>query len=182
MKFWMPPVFVMIIFGGLMYALAKFLPVGDFDFFGRRELAYFLFGWVFWSFWCHWSSLVDNTPPRIRFVWKRQIVWSQMAFINTLGTPCIWACCCFYWLSDSCWGMPLTHYWLLVLCIGWTIFRLNRRKRCSWRSLARSIVSIASWPEGGFDGWKSEVSYWVIRLFCYSVFVKRDVGKENIDL
>ncbi|MER3376720.1 MAG: isoprenylcysteine carboxylmethyltransferase family protein [Allomuricauda sp.] len=44
MKFWMPPVFVMIIFGGLMYALAKFLPVGDFDFFGRRELAYFLFG------------------------------------------------------------------------------------------------------------------------------------------
>ncbi|WP_420602097.1 methyltransferase family protein [Flagellimonas sp.] len=37
------PPFVMLIFAGLMYVLAKFLPVGDFDFFGRIELAIFLF-------------------------------------------------------------------------------------------------------------------------------------------
>ena len=36
------PPLVMLIFGGLMYVLAKFLPVGDFDFFGRLELATFL--------------------------------------------------------------------------------------------------------------------------------------------
>lgn len=42
MKIKLPPVLVMIIFGGLMYVLAKFLPVGDFNFFGRRELALFL--------------------------------------------------------------------------------------------------------------------------------------------
>ena len=36
------PPLVMLIFGGLMYVLAKFLPVGDFDFFGRLELAIFL--------------------------------------------------------------------------------------------------------------------------------------------
>ncbi|MEC7263069.1 MAG: isoprenylcysteine carboxylmethyltransferase family protein [Bacteroidota bacterium] len=38
------PALVMLIFGALMYVLAKFLPVGDFDFFGRNELAWFLFG------------------------------------------------------------------------------------------------------------------------------------------
>ncbi|MGW9686598.1 methyltransferase family protein [Flagellimonas sp. 2504JD1-5] len=37
------PALVLLIFGFLMYLLAKFLPVGDFDFFGRRELAIFLF-------------------------------------------------------------------------------------------------------------------------------------------
>lgn len=42
MKLKLPPALVMLIFGGLMYVLAKFLPVGDFDFFGRRELALFL--------------------------------------------------------------------------------------------------------------------------------------------
>ncbi len=33
----------MLIFGFLMYLLAKFLPVGDFEFFGRKELSTFLF-------------------------------------------------------------------------------------------------------------------------------------------
>ncbi|KAB5491964.1 methyltransferase family protein [Flagellimonas hadalis] len=42
MKLKLPPALVMLLFGGLMYVLAKFLPVGDFDFFGRRELALFL--------------------------------------------------------------------------------------------------------------------------------------------
>ena len=36
------PPFVMLLFGGLMYLLARFLPFGDFDFFGRLELAIFL--------------------------------------------------------------------------------------------------------------------------------------------
>lgn len=44
MKFWIPPVLVMAIFGGLMYVLARFLPFGSFNFFGRQELAYLLFG------------------------------------------------------------------------------------------------------------------------------------------
>ncbi|MBO0322460.1 isoprenylcysteine carboxylmethyltransferase family protein [Muricauda sp. CAU 1633] len=44
MKFWIPPALVMVIFGGFMYLLARFLPFGSFNFFGREELAYFLFG------------------------------------------------------------------------------------------------------------------------------------------
>ena len=44
MRLRIPPALVMLIFGALMYVLAKFLPVGDFDFFGRNELAWFLFG------------------------------------------------------------------------------------------------------------------------------------------
>ncbi|RDY62024.1 isoprenylcysteine carboxylmethyltransferase family protein [Flagellimonas nanhaiensis] len=39
----LPPI-VMLIFGVLMYVLAEFLPFGDFDFFGRKEFAVFLFG------------------------------------------------------------------------------------------------------------------------------------------
>ncbi|WP_313779138.1 isoprenylcysteine carboxylmethyltransferase family protein [Flagellimonas onchidii] len=39
----LPPL-VMLVFGVFMYLLATFLPVGDFDFFGRKELAVFLFG------------------------------------------------------------------------------------------------------------------------------------------
>lgn len=35
---------VMIVFGGFMYVLDLFLPVGEFDFFGRSELAWILFG------------------------------------------------------------------------------------------------------------------------------------------
>lgn len=38
------PALVMGIFGGMMYVLARFLPFGEFDFFGRKELAYFLLG------------------------------------------------------------------------------------------------------------------------------------------
>ncbi len=35
---------VMLTFGGLMYGLDRFLPVGEFDFFGRNELAWVLLG------------------------------------------------------------------------------------------------------------------------------------------
>lgn len=38
-----PPALIMLVFGGLMYVLDKFLPIGEFDFFGKRELAMFLF-------------------------------------------------------------------------------------------------------------------------------------------
>ncbi|MFS4492123.1 methyltransferase family protein [Maribacter sp. 2308TA10-17] len=43
MQLKVPPVLVFIVFGGLMYVLARFLPVGYFDFFGRRYLMYVLF-------------------------------------------------------------------------------------------------------------------------------------------
>ena len=39
-----PPALVMLVFGGLMYVLDRFLPVGEFDFFGRNQLAMILFG------------------------------------------------------------------------------------------------------------------------------------------
>ena len=38
MKLKVPPIFVFLVFGLLMYLLAAFLPVGYFDFFGRRYL------------------------------------------------------------------------------------------------------------------------------------------------
>ncbi|MEW2922367.1 isoprenylcysteine carboxylmethyltransferase family protein [Muricauda sp. ANG21] len=44
MRLKVPPVLVTMIFGGLMYLLDRFLPVGEFDFFGRKELAWVLFG------------------------------------------------------------------------------------------------------------------------------------------
>jgi len=43
MRLKVPPVIVFMIFGVLMYVLSKFLPVGYFDFFGRRYLMYALF-------------------------------------------------------------------------------------------------------------------------------------------
>lgn len=43
MKLKVPPVVVFLVFGVLMYALARFLPVGYFDFFGRAHLMYALF-------------------------------------------------------------------------------------------------------------------------------------------
>jgi len=43
MKLKIPPVVVFLIFAALMYLLAKFLPVGAFDFFGRRSLTLILF-------------------------------------------------------------------------------------------------------------------------------------------
>lgn len=43
MRLKIPPVFVFFVFGVLMYLLARFLPVGYFDFFGRRYLMYTLF-------------------------------------------------------------------------------------------------------------------------------------------
>ncbi|MDF0706027.1 MAG: isoprenylcysteine carboxylmethyltransferase family protein [Bacteroidota bacterium] len=44
MKMKVPPALVMLVFGGLMYVLDRFLPVGEFDFFGRNQLAMILFG------------------------------------------------------------------------------------------------------------------------------------------
>ncbi len=39
-----PPALVMLVFGGLMYVLDKFLPIGEFEFFGKQELSKFLLG------------------------------------------------------------------------------------------------------------------------------------------
>ena len=44
MKLRIPPALVMLIFGGLMYALDRYLPFGEFDFFGRKQLYLFLAG------------------------------------------------------------------------------------------------------------------------------------------
>lgn len=38
MKLKLPPVIIFLVFGSLMYLLAEFLPVGYFDFFGRKYL------------------------------------------------------------------------------------------------------------------------------------------------
>ncbi|MCW5517100.1 methyltransferase family protein [Muriicola sp. Z0-33] len=43
MKLKIPPALVLLCFALLMYLLAKFLPVGNFDFFGRRYLIMALF-------------------------------------------------------------------------------------------------------------------------------------------
>lgn len=42
MKLKVPPVLVLTVFVGLMYLLSRFLPVGYFDFFGRRYLMFAL--------------------------------------------------------------------------------------------------------------------------------------------
>ena len=42
MKLKLLPPLVMVIFGVFMYLLNRFLPVGDFDFFGREGLMYFI--------------------------------------------------------------------------------------------------------------------------------------------
>ena len=42
MELRIPPAVVFIVFGGLMWVVARFLPFGDFDFFGRIWLAGFL--------------------------------------------------------------------------------------------------------------------------------------------
>ena len=47
MKLKVPPVIVFLVFAGLMYMLAKFLPFGDFDFFGRGYMIYGLLGMSF---------------------------------------------------------------------------------------------------------------------------------------
>ncbi|WP_318308891.1 methyltransferase family protein [Flagellimonas crocea] len=39
-----PPALVMLVFGGSMYVLDRFLPVGEFEFFGKQGLAVFLSG------------------------------------------------------------------------------------------------------------------------------------------
>lgn len=44
MKLKLPPVLVFVIFSILMYVLSIVLPFGDFDFFGRQFLAFFLVG------------------------------------------------------------------------------------------------------------------------------------------
>ncbi len=40
MKFKIPPAVVTLVFGVFMYLLDRFLPVGEFDFFGRKILTY----------------------------------------------------------------------------------------------------------------------------------------------
>ena len=40
----LPPMLVLMAFAGLMVLLDRFLPVGEFDFFGRNSLALFLLG------------------------------------------------------------------------------------------------------------------------------------------
>ncbi len=40
MKFRFPPALVTLLFGAMMYLLDRFLPVGEFDFFGRQGLIY----------------------------------------------------------------------------------------------------------------------------------------------
>lgn len=47
MKLRILPPLVMLIFACLMYVLNRFLPFGNFDFFGRKELAIFLFALAF---------------------------------------------------------------------------------------------------------------------------------------
>ncbi len=44
MKTKVPPVVVMLVFAALMYVLDAFLPVGEFDFFGRNALSWILLG------------------------------------------------------------------------------------------------------------------------------------------
>ncbi|MBA4744250.1 MAG: isoprenylcysteine carboxylmethyltransferase family protein [Muricauda sp.] len=44
MKIKVPPALVMLVFGGIMYVLDRFLPVGEFDFFGKKLLIWSLFG------------------------------------------------------------------------------------------------------------------------------------------
>lgn len=47
MKLKILPPLVMLIFGGLMYVLDRFLPVGEFDFFGRSEMSQVLLAFGF---------------------------------------------------------------------------------------------------------------------------------------
>lgn len=44
MKVKIPPPLVALIFAGTCYLLAKYLPVGEFEFFGREALMYVMFG------------------------------------------------------------------------------------------------------------------------------------------
>ncbi len=44
MELKVPPAIVFLFFAGLMYLLRTFLPIGGFDFFGRRFLEFFLAG------------------------------------------------------------------------------------------------------------------------------------------
>jgi len=44
MRLKVPPAIVFTVFGLLMYVLARFLPVGYFDFFGRKYIVIFLIG------------------------------------------------------------------------------------------------------------------------------------------
>lgn len=69
MRLKVPPVVVFLLFGILMYVLARFLPVGYFDFFGRNYLMFFLLG-IAGSFGCisllqffKSKTTVDPTAP-----------------------------------------------------------------------------------------------------------------------
>ena len=49
MKIKIPPPLVAFIFAGFQYLLAKYLPVGDFTFFGSKALMYMMFGIGFFT-------------------------------------------------------------------------------------------------------------------------------------
>ncbi|MDC0008226.1 isoprenylcysteine carboxylmethyltransferase family protein [bacterium] len=49
MKLKLPPVIVFGVFAGLMFLMAKLLPYGDFEFFGRSYLMFGLFGLAFFT-------------------------------------------------------------------------------------------------------------------------------------
>lgn len=68
-----PPVGVFLLFGGAMYLLARWLPVGRFDFFGRMQLAWFLGGlslavgvWAVALFLRHRTPADPTRPHRAR--------------------------------------------------------------------------------------------------------------------
>lgn len=64
MKLKLPPVVVVSMFAGLMYLLAKFLPFGHFDFFGRRYLMFGLIGLAFCS----------GVFAVLQFIWSKTTV------------------------------------------------------------------------------------------------------------
>ncbi len=68
-----PPAGVFLFFGGAMYLLAHWLPVGRFDFFGRMQLAWFLGGlalvvgvWALGMFLYHRTPADPTRPQRAR--------------------------------------------------------------------------------------------------------------------
>lgn len=68
-----PPALVFLFFAGAMYLLARFLPAGRFDFFGRMQLAWFLGGlavavgsWAVLLFLRHRTPADPAHPDRAR--------------------------------------------------------------------------------------------------------------------
>ncbi len=71
MKLKIPPLLVLLIFIGAMYVLDRFLPVGDFDFFGSTILIYGLLGLsgvigavALWHFFRARTTIDPRTPSK----------------------------------------------------------------------------------------------------------------------